>query len=291
MTIIFNPGIGNQCWNALTVRAKLENIANADKTKQWIQADLSTPQAGEMGKFFWKVVGKHFQGIREGLYSVDIDCSKNILERLGVVVQDHLELTLLFMRAVENFERITERRINVPLKVFQHYLCIRQPLTPIADKVEITPPAVIIHEKSAPVVIHEHHPVVIERHYRPMVTRQPWFNTVGPCVVPAPTVVRQPIFASGATFGARVVPGTGLHTAPTVTRQPVFTSGATAGARVVPGTGLRTAPTVTRQPISATRASVGSRGTKTFAAPQASVASPKSAATRVVPGFGGTRRR
>lgn len=116
--LVFAPrGVGKEVWDEATIRAKLTNLANADKTKQWICKDLSTSDSGRVGRCLWKIA-KHCQCLRSIFYNVDINATAHLLQRLKEKIPDGHAMADLFDKALGNFEKITFRRIELPGRVF-----------------------------------------------------------------------------------------------------------------------------------------------------------------------------
>lgn len=232
MSIQFYPGIGDQCWNKDVIIGRLNNVAEADKTKQWIQQDLSTPQSGVFSKSFW-VIAKHFDVMRRGIYGVDLDVSKNVLERLsGVVLNECPEVTDLFLRAVANFQRITGRSVDVPMQLFKQIIdaqnssCECPPLknvvviSPTKEPVPQPQPIPVVVEKPVvvpqPVVVQE--PVVVQQ---PVIVQEPMVYRE-PVIVHEPVIVREPVFVPDPyPIFVRPAPIYVPPPRPIVTRRPV----------------------------------------------------------------------
>lgn len=288
MTVQFYPGIGNQCWNKEVICARLNNIAEADKSKQWILEDLSTPQAGTVGQTFW-VVAKHFNFMRRGLYGIDLNVSQAILESLSFAMIENPDMTDLFLRAINNFQKITGRTVHLPTEIFKRSVADGQSCV-------ATPPVHQTAPQQPPVVMQE--PVVVET--PPVIVQEPIF--VPPVFIPEPVVVREPVFIPEpvpvfippprtifsplpraipaicpphpfiphtlfappvVNMGPRVIPGRGrpIHHAPRP--MPAASLFSTTAPRVQPGLGrtfrpipsctvppVRPMPVVTQQPVS-----------------------------------------
>lgn len=241
MTIFIDPGFGKPVTLGM-IREKLTALANADKTKQWICKDLSTPNSSSCGRCFWHVFARHFQCTRNA-YGIDLNATQMLLERLKTSIPDGTNLADLFDKAVGNFEKITNRRLNLPAKVFAETISAQPPVAAPAH------PAVVVVEKP-PVVVTE--TVVVNNPVPAAVFVEPAPIYVAPRPIYVPPVYVPPVYhrPPNPVF---VAPAPTVYTsgpAPTVftsgSAPTVYTSGpATSGYRQVPGTGsvsYRSAP-------------------------------------------------
>lgn len=225
--MFFDPHIRNEIWNEAEIRSKLKGIANADKSHQWIQADLSTPDSSSLGRCFWTIVGKHFQCMRTALYNVNLRTTMRILEELREIIPDNSDLIDLFDRAAGNFERITHRRLDLPGRIFTQ--TIERPYSVI--ETPIHQPSVIYREIVQPRPIILTQPRIIRRlpppprpvpyhatHFRPQERAIPGFR---PPMVPTRSLpmparnIPMPIqIGRGAvlTSDGRQIPGTARGT-------------------------------------------------------------------------------
>lgn len=122
VSLVFDPGLAYPFWGEDQLLPKLRTLAKADKTKQWIQSDLSLVASTKSGRCLWKVVVKYFDCLRSFFYGVDLNESVRILEALRTkFISEKLknsqsitkELIDLFNRSVGNFQAITRREIRV----------------------------------------------------------------------------------------------------------------------------------------------------------------------------------
>lgn len=181
MSISFHPGISKDIWDQNIIKVKLTNLASAEKSRNWIQLDLSTPKSSFLGRCFWKIA-KHFQCLRNALYGVNIPASKTILERIWNHISEDTELVTLFNRAVRNFESITGKQIKVPGELFSEMIARQTPPAPSAPLAEQPPTS---SEPPAPNPV----TIVSEPVQLPPSTPTVVFDRPVPVYIPQPTVI------------------------------------------------------------------------------------------------------
>jgi hypothetical protein len=93
---------------------RLNSIAEADKSNQWIHSDLTVSSSSGMGRFFWSllsfipVIGKT---IRNAIFNTDLEEVNRKLNDLKPIVQTHSNQRLknIFAQAVTNFTQIAPK--------------------------------------------------------------------------------------------------------------------------------------------------------------------------------------
>lgn len=105
------------------VNNKLEGIAalNGKKNVAWIRSDLSTKESNWLSRLIWSVVAKHFSGMRERYYNVDLEKSRILLEKIGENIDtENTAMVDLFNKAVSSFNEIapkhTANSVENPIK-------------------------------------------------------------------------------------------------------------------------------------------------------------------------------
>jgi Calcineurin-like phosphoesterase len=107
----FNLTIGTRVvtWDQATVQNKLAGLAHLDnKRSGWIQGELNIGSSGPVSRFFWSIVGKRFETLRERFFGVNLAKSQNLLTQLQPQIHGtkNNELIELFRGAVEKYNEI-----------------------------------------------------------------------------------------------------------------------------------------------------------------------------------------
>ena len=63
----------------------LTQLTSAQKSRDWIRADLTLSKSSKLGRIFWCAI-KHFNCLREFFYGVNLEKSKERLHALRAVI-------------------------------------------------------------------------------------------------------------------------------------------------------------------------------------------------------------
>ncbi len=108
-------------WNDETVKEKLEGLAQAKKNCHWIQADLSLANSSFLTRLAFRIakcVNLH-RWFGQNFLKVELGASHHILKHLQKHVAEDDEFSLLFTRAIANYNLIVSD--NYQLKLPSEY--------------------------------------------------------------------------------------------------------------------------------------------------------------------------
>lgn len=101
----FQIGRQNFQWSRQDLQTKLQNLAVANKSQNWILSNLEVVPSSESGRFFWTFV-QYFQCLRTLFYKINHKRSNLFLNLIKQQIEKDDQMMRLFLDAINNYNLI-----------------------------------------------------------------------------------------------------------------------------------------------------------------------------------------